>query len=367
VDITKLVVIVVIVVTTGCSQLELEDEPAVEISESAPLTGVCGQTRTTIGPVLTTGEIAATRTGDGLYAAWTGTTSQPASIVKLDDQLRVVTRWDLGAAGPNLNGLVDLGTHVNAAYGENAFGIVDMWQFTSDLSIANYFATFAGNPARRPFLANPAGTARAYVWSWNNTLIASHMDETGNAGGGSMFNRTGTITALSGDNGANDSAVVWIEDLGGGVSRCSAGNIGFDTPSVPSLRTTRIVSSDCRHARIAAGPTDDIQVVVTTTASGSVVAHLRRGAADIVRVLSTSGRAPKVRFDGTRFWIVWRDNGVSRLRIATLDPTGNLVISATPGPQVASDEAFDLVRASTTTTVLVALVPNALELVTLCR
>ena len=366
----------IVVVTTACGQLELEDEPAVPInSESMAVTGQCAVAHTPIGSVLTTSELAATQTGNGLYVAWTGTTSQPGSIVKLDAQFSVVARSDLGLVDPNLNGVLDLGTQVLAAYGQNAFGIVDMYQFTSDLSIATYAATYAGNPARKPFLANPTGTSRAYLWSFKQTMIASYMDSTGYAAQGSIFDMTNTITELSGDNGlllsgagaVNDSSVVWVEDLGGGASRCSAGNIAFDIPTLPSLRATRVVSSDCRHARIAAGPTNDTQVVVTSTASGAVEAHFHHGGADIVHVLSTSGRAAKVQFDGTRFWIVWRDNGVSNLRIATLDLNGTLVVSTTLGPQVVGDEAFDLVHTSSTTTVLLALTPKALESMTLCQ
>jgi hypothetical protein len=338
-------------------------------SESSAVTGLCGTTRTAIGPVLTTGELAVTRASTGgLYAAWTGTQSQPAAIVKLDSQHRVLARYDLGIGGPNLSGVVDLGLNVLAAYGTSSFGIVDMMQFTSDLGIWNYQATYAGTVARSPFLSNPAGSVRAYISSHNNTLIASSQDtEYGYAGGGSMFDVAAPITQLAGDNGPNDSVVVWIEEPGGGISRCSAGNIAYGTGGSTSLRATRLVSSDCRSARIAAGPIDDISLVVLTTASGAVRAHLRRGGADIVNVLSTSGRAPKVEFDGTRFWIAWRDTGAANLRIASIDPIGTLIRWSTSGPAVAGDHAFDLVRTSTTTTVLVALTPNALDFVTLCR
>ncbi|MBC7974507.1 MAG: hypothetical protein H7138_05930 [Myxococcales bacterium] len=361
-------ILFLMIAATGCLDRELDDEPEVQTrSESAAIAGVCAQTRTAIGPVLTTGEVSAARSGTNLYVGWTGTTSLPGSIVKLDPQYRVTARWTMGATGPNLTGVLDLGSHVLAAYGTSSTGIVDMWQLSPDLSIANYAATYAGNPARNPFLSNPTGSARAYLWSSQKTLIASHMDPSGFAANGSMFDRTGTITELAGDNGGHDSAVVWVENLGGGVSRCSAGNIGFDVPSAPSLRTTRVVSTDCRRARIAAGPTDDIQVVVTASASGVVRAHFRRSGADMVHVLSASGRAAKVRFDGTRFWIAWRDTGVGALRIASIDPIGTLVYSPISGPVVVGDEAFDLVRTSTTTTALVALTPNSLDIVTLCR
>jgi hypothetical protein len=376
VRIIGLVVVVVVVAVTGCGQLELEDDPEVEISStSSAVASVCAQTRTTVGPVLTTGEVAATRTTNGLYVAWGGSSSQTASIVKVNAQFGVVTRHNIGAYGPRIAGVLDLGGHVLGGYGLNSFGVVDMWKFTADLSSGFYFGDYAGNPADMPFLANPAGTQRAYLWSFQKTMIASHQDSTGYASHGSFFDMPNTITALAGDNGllltgvdaVTDSAVVWLEDLGGGASRCLAGNIGYDVPTKPILRATRVVSTDCRYARIAAGPTNGIQAAVTVTAAGTVRAHLRRGGADTVRVLSTAGRAPKIRFDGTRFWIVWRDNGVSNLRIASLDPAGTLVNYPTPGPAVAGDEAFDLVRATTTTTVLVALTPNALDFVTLCR
>jgi hypothetical protein len=358
-----------VIAATGCGLLEQEQEPVVETSaETSAITGLCGQARTTIGPILTTGELVAIRSGTDLYAAWTGTVSQPARIVKLDSQFRVLATMDSGVSGPNLSGLVELEAHVLAAYGTNAFSVVDMQQFTSDLGIWNYQATYASRPARSPFLLSPTNGARGYLEAFGRTLGVGTMDSSlGLIGGASFFDMTGVITQLAGDNGPRDSAAVWVEDLGGGVSRCSAGNIGFDNPFLPSLRATRVVSSDCRHARIAAGPIDDIQLVVLTTASGAVQAHLRRGGADIVNVLSTSGRAPKVRFDGTRFWIAWRNTGSSHLHIASIDPIGTLVRWSTSGPAVAGDEAFDLVRTSTTTTVLVAITPNALDFVTLCR
>lgn len=352
----------------GCGLLE-QEEPAVEIgTETSAITGLCGTKRTTIGPVLTTGELAAARSGTGLYAAWTGTTSQPGAIVKLDAQYNVLARYDMGAVGPNLTGVVDLGLNVLAAYGTSSFGIVDMMQFTSDLGIWNYQATYAGTPARNPFLSNPAGSVRAYISAHNKTLIASSQDtEYGYAGGGSLFDMPAPVTQLAGDNGNDDSVMVWIEDMGGGATRCSAGNLAYGTGGATSLRSTRVVSNDCRNPRIAAGPTNDISLVVLTTASGAVEARLRRGGADIVNVLSTSGRAPRVRFDGTRFWIAWRDTGAANLRIATVDPIGTLIRWSTSGPAVAGDNAFDLVRTSTLTVALVALTPNSLDFVTLCR
>jgi hypothetical protein len=361
--------LVIVVVASGCGQLELEEEPELQVeSVSSAVTGLCGTTRTTIGPVLTTGEVAATRISTGgLYVAWTGNTNVTGAVAKLDPQYQVLQRYNVGAYGPNLNAVLHLGSHVFAAYGTNSFGVVDMQRYTSDLSSGIYYADFAGNPAKKPFLSNPAGTQRAYLWSWQKTLITSHQDDTGYASHGSFFDQPNTIVTAAGDNGSHDSAVVWIEDPGTGSLRCMAANVGFDVPTLPTLRPKRVVSNDCRYARIAAGPTDDIQLVVHTTSTGAVKAVLRRSGADIVNTLSTSGRAPKVAFDGTRFWIAWRDTGVAALRIASVDPIGTLVRWSTTGPAVAGDEAFDLVRSGNLTTTLVAITPNSLDFVTLCR
>ncbi|MGH2899342.1 MAG: hypothetical protein ACRDMZ_11755, partial [Solirubrobacteraceae bacterium] len=222
---------------------------------------VCESHRAVSGKLLATGQLAVATTPGGFYAAWTGTAELPATIVRLDAQLAETARQTLGPLGPDLNGVLDLGTDVLAAYGNNALEIVDMYKLSSDLSLTNYFATFAGLAGRGPFLANRSGTERAYLWSHSNTVIVNDMDETGLAGGGSTFDMTDAVGETSGDNGVDDSAAVWVETPAGGASHCTAGNVRFDTPGVPSLRSTRQVSSDCRHARIAAGPTGDAWLV----------------------------------------------------------------------------------------------------------
>jgi hypothetical protein len=358
-----------VVVAAACGRLGFEVDPLTETvnGEGLPVANlVCGDDRTMFPDLDATGELAVTATRDGFYAAWTGTTNQPASIVKLDPAFRVVVREVLGAFGPHLNGVLLLGSEVFAAYGNNQYAFVDMWKFTSDLSIRNYYATYAGLAARPPFLSNPTGTERAYLWSYNNNLVASHMDSMGYASQGSSFAMTSTITEVASDNGVGDSAAVWVEDLGAGTSRCSAGNIRFDTPTLPSLTSIRVVSSDCRHARIAAGPAKDAWLVVSTTAAGALEARYSTAQGDIVRPLTASGRAPKVRFDGERFWIAWLDNASGELRVATLDLAGNVLTAAQPGPRVAGDEGFDLVR-SGDSVFLVVLGADALDVVTLCR
>jgi hypothetical protein len=73
-----------------------------------------------------------------------------------------------------------------------------------------------------------------------------------------------------------------------------------------------------------------------------------------------------VRFDGTRFWIVWLDTATGQLRIAAWDPDGSVVAGGHPAPAPIGDEAFQLVRAGATV-YLAVLGSDALDLVTLCR
>ena len=87
---------------------------------------------------------------------------------------------------------------------------------------------------------------------------------------------------------------------------------------------------------------------------------------DIVRMVSPSGRAPKVAFDGTQFWIAWIDNPAGELGIAAVDLDGNLVASAPPGRTAAGDEAFQLVR-SGSSVFLAVLGADGLDFVRLCR
>jgi hypothetical protein len=355
-------------VAAGCGRIgfDLERVPQRDGADAPVASLVCDGHRAISGKLLATGQLAVATTPGGFYAAWTGTTELPATIVRLDAQLAETARQTLGALGPDLNGVLDLGTDVLAAYGNNALEIVDMYKLSSDLSLANYFATFVGLAGRGPFLANRSGSERGYLWSHSNTVVVSHMDELGLAGGGSTFDMTDAVGATSGDNGVDDGAVVWVETPAGGASHCTAGNVRFDTPDVPSLRSTRQISGDCRHARIAAGPTGDAWLVASITGGGVLEARYSTPRGDIVRMLSLSGRAPKVAFDGTQFWIAWLDNPAGEIGIAAVDLDGNLVVSAPPGRTAAGDEAFQLVR-SGSIVLLAVLGADALDFVRLCR
>lgn len=87
---------IIVIAATGCVQLEIGDEPAVQTNTVSSALGVCTQARTTVGPILTTGELAVTKAvNGGLYAAWTGNTSVTASTVKLNAQFGVTARTEL--------------------------------------------------------------------------------------------------------------------------------------------------------------------------------------------------------------------------------------------------------------------------------
>ena len=356
------------VVAAGCGRIGFDPEhvPQRDGADAPIASLVCDSHRAVSGKLLATGQLAVTTTPGGFYAAWTGTTELPATIVRLDAQLDETARQTLGPLGPDLNGVLDLGSDVLAAYGESSLGVVDMYKLPSDLSLTSYFETLVGLAGRGPFLSNRAGSERAYLWSYNKTLVVNDMDETGFAGGGSTFDMPDAVGETSGANGADDSAAVWVETPAAGTSHCTAANVRFDTPGTPSLQSTRPVSSDCRQRRIAAGPTGDAWLVASVTGGGVVEARYSTARGDIVRMLSASGRAPKVAFDGTQFWIAWIDSPAGELGIAAFELDGNLVVSTPPGRTASGDEAFQLVR-SGSTVFLVVLGADALDFVRLCR
>jgi hypothetical protein len=325
----------------------------------------CGIKRTAFGNFLASGELAVTASTGGFYAAWTGTAARQAGIVKLDAQLDVVARFDSNVSDANLTGLLDIGTDVLAAYADYG-SVVDLWKYSSDLTIVNYTATLVGLNARRPFVTNRRVTQRAYLSAFDADLSVGFMDENGNVGASKSFPVGGTIIDVAGDNGVTDAAAVWVMRSSGGGLQCAMGSIRVDTAATLGLASSQLVSRDCAYARIATGFGDDMRLVVSTTAGGAVEARLFDAGGDVLRTISSSGRAPKVVFDGTRFWTAWIDNSTGELRIATVDVAGTVFGSAQPGPEVAGDEAFDLVRAGSTV-YLVVLSSDALDFVTLCR
>jgi hypothetical protein len=152
---------------------------------------------------------------------------------------------------------------------------------------------------------------------------------------------------MSMEDGPDHSHITWTEDLGGGKSRCFASDIRYMMPNPPTpTGSPQALSDDCQDVRTSSGPNfADSMIVVWQTAGHIVEARYLASTGDIMRDMSLHGRKPKVRFDGTEFWIAWIDEAAGdQLHLATFDLSGNVKDVGLPGWQVVGDEGFQLVR-----------------------
>jgi hypothetical protein len=93
----------------------------------------------------------------------------------------------------------------------------------------------------------------------------------------------------------------------------------------------------------------DAIMTVWETSFGVVEMRYHGGVVDVSAQLSPRGRAPKVRFDGTRFWVAWVDQPTTGdvLRIAAIQEDATFEAVDLPGFAVVGDEAFEFVRSTT--------------------
>jgi hypothetical protein len=175
--------------------------------------------------------------------------------------------------------------------------------------------SFAG---REPFASDQAQTPRIWVRGTKTAVVGAYIHDDGSLDADGTLPTSGPVTSMSMKDGPDHSHITWTEDLGGGKSRCFA--------------------SDIRYI--------DSMIVVWQTAGHIVEARYLASTGDIMRDMSLHGRKPKVRFDGTEFWIAWVDEGAGdQLHLASFDLSGNVKDVALPGWQPVGDEAFQLVAA----------------------
>jgi hypothetical protein len=139
-------------------------------------------------------------------------------------------------------------------------------------------------------------------------------------------------------------------------------------PSAPAPQVTgKIVwTSDCVDVRNASGPDSaDSMIVVWTSLARTVEAHYAVSTGDKLGTIAQVGSAPKVRFDGTRFWIAWLD-GANQLRLSSFDLNGTIVGYSLAGWTPLGPEAFELVHRGGTTGV-VLLSAGELDFLTICH
>jgi len=124
------------------------------------------------------------------------------------------------------------------------------------------------------------------------------------------------------------------------------------------------ILTDCRRPRVETGPgVNGAEMVVWETSHGSVEA-VYAVSTPLHHQLAAAGSAPKVRFDGSQFWIAWLD-ATGTLQLTSFDPSGVIVTSPMPGWRPSGGEAFELNQRDGVT-VLAVVRPGELDVLTLC-
>jgi hypothetical protein len=98
------------------------------------------------------------------------------------------------------------------------------------------------------------------------------------------------------------------------------------------------------------------------TVSGGILTHYSTG--DVEAVITAAGSAPKVRFDGSRFWVAWLD-GQGKLQLSSVELGGQVVAYDLAEWVPLGPEAFELVRRGTETD-LVLLSKDGVEFLKIC-
>jgi hypothetical protein len=179
-----------------------------------------------------------------------------------------------------------------------------------------------------------------------SAIVGAYIHDDGSLDKDGSIPTSGPVTSMSMEDGPDHSHVTWTEDLGAGKSRCLASDIRYMMPSPPTPNGGQQLSDDCHDVRTSSGPSfADSMIVVWQTAAHLVEARYLASTGDIMRDMSLHGRKPKVRFDGTEFWIAWIDEAAGdQLHLATFDLSGNVKDAALPGWRATGDEGFQLVR-----------------------
>jgi hypothetical protein len=358
-------------VPSGCgrwdfsSQIDASDSSRPTDAPGLPASLACRYTQVTIPSVAAGGELAVYRSKLGYDVAWAD--GGAVTGVALDAQLapgaiaQIIPTRAQGVAG-----LVETQSNVLVVT-TNALG-QDLWSLAQDLTAAKHLRTDLGLASRAPFASDLQLAPRVWVRGTPTAVVASYIHDTGVVDADGTFATQGPVTSMSAEDGPDHSHIAWTEDLGGGRSRCLASDIRYAMPTPPTpTGTPQVLSSDCFDVRAESGPpAADSMIVVWQTKAHLIEARYLASTGDIMHDMSLHGRAPKVRFDGTEFWISWIEEGSrDELHLASFDLAGNVKEVALPGWTPVGDEAFELVRRGATV-YLVVLSTDTLNFLLTC-
>jgi hypothetical protein len=219
---------------------------------------------------------------------------------------------------------------------------------------------------RDPYPSDNTGSPQAFVSAERNQLVVSNVADDGLVEPAfATFSGPGTITELACSDGPDHGHCVWAEELPTPDSfQCTISDVFFNRPT-PEVGSTLAWPGYCAEIRNASGPdAADSMIVVWTTQTHSIEARYAVSSGDKLGTIAAMGFAPKVTFDGARFWIAYLD-GNRQLRLASFDLNGTIVDYSLAGWTPLGDEAFELVHRGRTAS-LVVLSAGELDFLTIC-
>jgi hypothetical protein len=223
--------------------------------------------------------------------------------------------------------------------------------------------------AREPFVNDNTGIPRTWIRGEATGIRATFIDDAGVLKGDVILPTGGPVIGLSGADNDSHGHATWSIDQGAGAAACAQADIYFPDGVAPVLGSGGATAADCFAPRIDSGPpgTDSIATVFRSSAGTVEMAYFGSTVGASKR-LSERGRAPRIRFDGTWFWVAWIDESGSGevLRVAKIAQDLTFDAVDLPGWTVAGDEAFELVKKLNGNVGLVLLGADTLSILHTC-
>jgi hypothetical protein len=317
-------------------------------------------------------DLAVASVAEGYAAVWVDTaSSQPAQGAVLGPNLQPLSMRALPEIRDlALGGLADVGKKLVLA---SATGTRQNRNILErDLTMSTVQAPLDQRlMARDPYPELRTGGPHAFVSAQTMQIVLSNVADDGLVDPAiAIFAVPGTITELACGSGPTHAHCIWAEQLSAPDSfQCTIGDIYFNQPA-PDLRTTTVSQGYCAEIRNASAlDAADTMIVVWTTQTHSLEARYGATDGDKLGTISAMGFAPRVIFDGARFWIAYfqgdRLDANRELRLASFDLDGTIVDYSLAGWKPIGDEAFELVRRGTATWVVI-LSAGELDFLKLC-
>lgn len=345
------------------------DAPPID-PDAPPVPGViCSVDRIPLSSLPAAADLAITGTAEGYAAVWVDAAGAlPAQGLLLEPNRRLRAQVALPEIhDTRIGGLTDVGQQIVLSTGNAASQTT--WLLGRDLAAAAPQTTLTGAiMAHGPFPSETSQLQRVFVSGTDKQVNAAFMasDGTINAGSRVSFTTQGNVTDVACADGPDHSHCTFVEALTtvNGASQCTATDVRL-TP-VLSIPGGPVLSPDCYDVRVSSGPdvADSVITVWATMDHRIESSYVGGGGLDMPRTIAPAGSAPKVQFDGTRFWIAFLD-GEGALQLSSFDLAGRVVANSLAGWVPIGPEAFELVRRGTQAAVAL-LSPAGLEFLTIC-